>query len=104
MVIDIINKLNEKVKGLLQKDPITAEKAWSQAKFGKNSIKEIEDLELQCIFDKIQDSVEQGDTYCFIALNPNINYASILSSLQNNGFSIANYENPISFWIITWNQ
>ena len=104
MVMDIINELNEKVKGLLQKDPITAEKAWSQAKFGKNSIKEIEDFELQCIFDKIQDSVEQGATYCFIALNPNINYVSILIELQNKGFNIASYEKPISFWVITWNQ
>ena len=42
--MDFINKLNEKVKGLVQKEPLTAEQAWAQSKFGMNSIKEIEEL------------------------------------------------------------
>ena len=99
-----INKLNEKVKGLVQKEPITAEQAWAQAKFGMDSIQEIEEFETKNILDKIQDSVNQRETYCFVALNPDINYSNIKNKLENQGFEITMQENPFTYWIITWNK
>ena len=102
--MDFINKLNKKVKGLVQKEPLTAEQAWAQSKFSMNSIKEIEEFETQCILDKIQDSVNKGNTYCFIALNPNIDYSNIKETLLSKGFKISEEVYPIIYWIITWNM
>lgn len=102
--MDFINKLNDKVKGFVQKEPLTAEQAWAQSKFGMNSIKEIEEFETQCILDKIQDSVDKGNTYCFIALNPNIDYSNIKETLLSKGFKISEEVCPIIYWIITWNM
>ena len=102
--MEIINKLNNKVKELLSKAPLTAEQAWAQAKFDMDSIQEIEEFETKNILDKIQDSVNQRETYCFVALNPDVNYSNIKNKLENQGFEITMQENPFTYWIITWNK
>ena len=101
--MEIINKLNNKVNELFSKAPITAEQAWAQAKFGMDSIQEIEEFETKNILDKIQDSVNQRETYCFVALT-DINYSNIKNKLENQGFEITMQENPFTYWIITWNK